>query len=104
MMDSHLEEALARLHLADRREGSLVLNHAQVSALAGYLDSQQAEIKRLRAALERLRPILENAKDGFRNPPSYDDPSLTAYRLEGLTGGCRVGLEVIDKALGAVRG
>src|SRR5690349_15297905 len=53
----------------------------------------------LEAALERLRPILQNAKDGFENPPKHDDPSLNAYRREGLASGCRVGLEVIEEAL-----
>jgi hypothetical protein len=58
-----------------------------------------ARIAELEAALERLRPILQNAKDGFGNPPSYDDPSLNAYRREGLASGCRVGLEVIEAVL-----
>lgn len=59
----------------------------------------EARIKSLEAALERLRPIIQNSKDAFQNPPVYNDPGLRGWRFEGLASGCRIGLEVIDKAL-----
>lgn len=50
-------------------------------------------------ALERLRPILQNSRETFLDPPNYSDTSLNAYRFEGLAAGCLVGLNVIDAAL-----
>ena len=67
------------------------------------VDALLADLQRKEEALRRLRPILQNAKDGFDNPPGYNDESLNAYKREGLSSGCRVGLDVIDAALAAVR-
>lgn len=60
-----------------------------------------AKRQELEAALERLRPILQNSKEAFEDPNLWEPSSVRGYRLEGLALGCMVGLEVIHQALGA---